>query len=89
VAGVNIMHTAFSAVLPMIRIVQEVWSGRIGCYPDLGVYKFPKYELMDIEHDEAVAYCRQWRNAGVSMIGGCCGIGPDIIQKINQAFSNK
>jgi len=86
-AGINIMHIPFHAVLAVVNVVKEVWDGRIGCYPDLGVYKFPHYELIDIDPDEAVEYCKKWRENGVTMVGGCCGIGPELISKMKESFN--
>ena len=32
--------------------------------------------------DEYVAYAREWVNAGVQIIGGCCGIDPEHIKAL-------
>lgn len=89
-AGINIMHTPFDAVLATINLVKKVWSGRIGCYPDCGVYSDDcVYESLDIAPESVRAYADEWRRAGVSMVGGCCGVGPELVTTISDNFNRK
>lgn len=36
--------------------------------------------------DDLVAYAKEWRAAGASLIGGCCRVGPDQISALAAAF---
>lgn len=40
----------------------------------------------DLDPDAYLTFAKQWQHAGASMIGGCCGIGPEHIQKLSQFF---
>lgn len=80
IAGINVMHTPFADVLETIQVIKQVWTGTIGCYPDSGVYRFPDYEIVRLEDDVIREYVRSWVSAGVTMVGGCCGVTPDVIE---------
>jgi S-methylmethionine-dependent homocysteine/selenocysteine methylase len=34
-----------------------------------------------------VAYARKWRAQGATILGGCCGIGPEHIRALKEAFA--
>jgi S-methylmethionine-dependent homocysteine/selenocysteine methylase len=40
----------------------------------------------DLEPADYVAFARRWREAGASIVGGCCGIGPGHIAALSRAF---
>ncbi|MBJ8454225.1 homocysteine S-methyltransferase family protein [Acinetobacter bereziniae] len=40
----------------------------------------------DLDPEAYLTFAKQWQHAGASMIGGCCGIGPEHIQKLSQFF---
>lgn len=40
-------------------------------------------EPRDMTKDEYVAFANNWRSLGASIIGGCCGIGPEFIQALS------
>lgn len=42
----------------------------------------------DLDPDAYLQFAKQWQEAGASMIGGCCGIGPEHIQKLSQFFQD-
>lgn len=68
----------------------------------LGVYAntFPPVKEESLANDEItplraeltperyVDFARQWQKLGASIIGGCCGIGPEHIQALHQAFKS-
>ena len=79
--GLNVMHTNFGAMLPTLRIVREVWSGPLGVYPDHGYFKMPAWEFQEVDLAEASALAQSWLDeCGISLLGGCCGTGPDLIE---------
>ncbi|MGR3807022.1 homocysteine S-methyltransferase family protein [Pasteurella testudinis] len=41
-------------------------------------------ELRDLSEDEYRTYAETWRQAGAEIIGGCCGITPQHIARLNQ-----
>lgn len=42
----------------------------------------------DITPEAYLEFAKSWVNAGASIIGGCCGIGPDHIHALNDYFKN-
>uniref|UniRef100_A0A0G4FM26 Hcy-binding domain-containing protein n=1 Tax=Chromera velia CCMP2878 TaxID=1169474 RepID=A0A0G4FM26_9ALVE len=79
--GVSIMHTNFSAMLPTLRVVRQVWDGPLGAYPDHGSFRMPNWEFGEVDLDEAARHAERWiEECGLRFLGGCCGTGPDLIQ---------
>ncbi|MEM7077033.1 MAG: homocysteine S-methyltransferase family protein [Pseudomonadota bacterium] len=44
-----------------------------------------KASMRDMTTEEFLGFCAQWRELGASMIGGCCGIGPQMIAALRDA----
>ncbi len=42
----------------------------------------------DLDIDTYVAFAREWQSLGATVIGGCCGIGPDFIRALAHALSS-
>ncbi len=42
----------------------------------------------DVTPEKYLAYAQTWVNAGASIVGGCCGIGPAHIKVLAQGFVN-
>lgn len=41
----------------------------------------------DLDPPDYLAFARQWQDAGASIIGGCCGIGPEHIAALTRALA--
>ena len=80
-AVMNIMHTSPNDTDEALEIVRKYWKGPMGAYPEMRLFQ-----------DAGLAVCGRdcaaaiWlrspmtgRHKGVSIFGGCCGIGPDHI----------
>lgn len=79
-AVMSVMHTSPNDTDEALGILRRHWSGPIGTYPESGYFKMPDWQFVDIiPPGELVAKSRQWKVAGVTLFGGCCGIGPDHI----------
>ena len=88
--SINLMHTNFSIIEHALKILKSSsWQGKIGCYPDHGHYKVPEWVFEELEMEEALKYARKWEEMGVSMIGGCCGVGPEFIEAVAREFGEK
>jgi homocysteine S-methyltransferase len=75
-----IMHTSPNDTGEAIRIVRKHWKGPLGTYPESGYFKMPNWQFVDIiAPEELVGKSKAWQRDGVSIFGGCCGIGPDHI----------
>jgi homocysteine S-methyltransferase len=82
--AVCVMHTDVGDVDAALGLVSESWDGPVGAYPHHGVWERPSWRFLDLPTDRLLELARGWRAAGVSMIGGCCGIGPRHIAALRQ-----
>jgi S-methylmethionine-dependent homocysteine/selenocysteine methylase len=86
----SIMHTSPNDTDEALPIARKHWPGPLGAYPESGYFKMPDWQFIDIiAPDDLVAKARDWRKQGATLIGGCCGIGPDHIRALAQAFGKE
>ena len=83
----GIMHSRPEVTLEALRMLEEHWSGPTMAYPDSLHDNAPESENLlqpDPAIDDAciVAHCREWLDAGVQILGGCCGLTVSHIQAI-------
>ena len=84
---VNIMHSENGAIPQAIELVRQRWSGPIGVYPESGYFTKPDWNFVDvILPADLVAQAVGWVAAGVRLLGGCCGTGPDHIEALQVAM---
>lgn len=84
-AGVfGIMHTNIRAIAPCLEIIRRHWDGPLMAYPDSGTFRMPEWVFEGIiSPAEFVDLCRDWRNSfGVTLLGGCCGLGLEHIRAL-------
>jgi S-methylmethionine-dependent homocysteine/selenocysteine methylase len=85
----NVMHTAVTDVSEAMRIVRKYWKGPIGIYPESGYFSMPNWNFVEIiDPVDLVFQAEEWVKDGVRLIGGCCGLGPEHIQQLNEKFSS-
>ncbi len=86
----NIMHTETKEVLPALAVLRERWSGPVGVYAHSGRFVMPHWQFNDvISPEEYLAHARRWVEAGVQLVGGCCGVGPDHIRLLKQELPGR
>ncbi len=83
-----VMHSDVDITGPALEIVQSVWAGPTGAYPESGYFEKPNWQFVDIIApgdfaDRAVG----WIEKGARMVGGCCGIGPRHIRTLADRLS--
>ena len=82
VAG--IMHSPSDVVGDALEIVRSVFVGPLMAYPDSGYFTMPQWNFIDIiAPSDFAVYAQAWKSAGVQIIGGCCGLGPEHISAIS------
>ena len=85
---ISIMHTSPNDTDEAIDILRKHWKGSIGAYPESGYFRMPEWTFVDIiPPEELVAKSRAWKKKGVNAFGGCCGLGPDHIKALAEAFA--
>ncbi|MEC9143097.1 MAG: homocysteine S-methyltransferase family protein, partial [Pseudomonadota bacterium] len=72
---VNIMHTEVEDISASVAAISELWQGPIGVYAHSSTEVDKQWVFDDVI--SPAAYCdlaARWKDQGVSLIGGCCGI---------------
>lgn len=81
VGALSLMHTDVSLIDECLEVAREQWPGVLGVYAHSGAYVEGEWVFDDvISPEEYAAHAQRWRAAGASMLGGCCGIGPDHVR---------
>lgn len=83
-----VMHSSLNDTDRALPILKERWPGPFGVYPESGYFKMPDWQFGDLDPEGFVSACRSWRQAGASVLGGCCGVGPEHIRALGEALSS-
>ena len=89
---IGIMHTHVALVAPALEMLRRQWSGRLMVYPDAGG---GTGRGSGWTFDESVSpavfaeACREWADAGVRILGGCCGLWVDHIEAMVAALGDR
>jgi homocysteine S-methyltransferase len=82
-----IMHSSPNDTTAAIPVAQAKWKGPLGAYPESGYFTMPNWQFVDIIPVPAfVELAKAWAERGVTILGGCCGIGPDHIKALADVF---
>ncbi len=84
---ISIMHSSPEDTGLAIEILKKSWSGPIGTYPESGYFKSPDWVFTDLTPDDLVTAAKGWQQQGVTIFGGCCGIGPSHIAALRTEFA--
>lgn len=88
IVGVNIMHTKGHLITPCLKAVRSAgWTGVLGVYPDCGEWLYDSW-VSDVPATHLANHAEEWHAAGASLLGGCCGYGPEHISALS-AFVGK
>ncbi len=80
---VHVMHSEIAAVPEAVAMVQDRWDGPVGVYPESGYFTMPNWNFVDvIDPADLLEEARGWVAAGVQIVGGCCGLGPEHIRAL-------
>ena len=86
VDAVLVMHSLIPNVGPALEVVRRHWDGPLGVYPHYGEWHSPHWEFRDLDAGDFARLAAEWRDAGVRIIGGCCGTRPEHIAAIRAAL---
>ena len=75
-----VMHSAIADIEDALTVMGSIWAGPLGAYPESGEFAMPHWQFHDISPADFAAAAKRWRSLGASIVGGCCGIGPDHIR---------
>ena len=80
---INIMHTEVEFVTDSIGAVRRGWDGPIGVYAHSSTEIDKRWVFENvISPADYSALAAGWKSQGISLIGGCCGIGVAHIHKL-------
>jgi len=84
-----VMHNAIELTEDALLTMKANWAGPIGAYPESGHFEMPHWVFGDISPEDYVEQARRWRRIGATILGGCCGIGPEHIAALAKAFKSE
>ncbi len=84
-----VMHSDIDVTEDALHIIKASWAGPIGAYPECGHFEMPEWKFGNISPADFVELARRWRRSGATILGGCCGIGPDHIRALAKAFGTR
>jgi S-methylmethionine-dependent homocysteine/selenocysteine methylase len=84
-----IMHCELDVTGPALDIARRHWSGLLAAYPNSGEIIPPNWQFDTVctpaEYADAAM---DWIDRGATIVGGCCGIGPDHIAELRRRLSD-
>jgi S-methylmethionine-dependent homocysteine/selenocysteine methylase len=83
---VSIMHTSPEDTGAALAAIRKHWTGPLGAYPESGYFKAPDWVFTDIAPQDLVDFAQAWQRLGVTIFGGCCGIGPQHIAALEKGL---
>jgi homocysteine S-methyltransferase len=85
-AIVSIMHSDIEVTDAALDILRRHWDGPVAIYPNSGYFVDLRMQFDSVcGVDEFARAARRWIDAGVDIVGGCCGIGPAHIEAMASA----
>ena len=80
---INVMHTDVEFVSDSIDAIREGWNRPIGVYAHSSAEVEKRWVFEDvISPEDYCDFASDWKSKGISILGGCCGIGLTHIQKM-------
>ena len=74
----GIMHSSIDIISECLDELKGLLDYPLMAYPDSGYFKPPNWQFEEvISPKEFLDYAEGWVELGVSVIGGCCGLGPE------------
>ncbi len=77
----GVMHSEIADTYPGLDALRRVSSLPLGAWPNSGHFEPPNWQFDEVIAPDAFAeVCADWVGAGIKVVGGCCGLGPDHIR---------
>ena len=93
-AAINVMHIPVDEVTFALGAVRQVWQGPLGAYPNNTTSK-ARFAASNangsskaVSVHEFLLAAEEWREAGATLVGGCCGIGPAYIAALHKHLAS-
>ena len=80
---VLVMHSEVADIDPALDVLARCWDGPTGVYAHSGRFENPNWIFNDvISADDYAVAAKGWLDRGIQVLGGCCGIGPGHIERL-------
>lgn len=81
----SIMHSEADTTDAALAVLKRYWDGPVAIYPNSGQFIDLRMQFDSVcSVDEFQQAATRWIDAGVQIVGGCCGIGPSHIEALNR-----
>lgn len=81
----SIMHSEADTTDAALEILKSYWDGPIAIYPNSGQFVDLHMQFDSVcSTDQFQQAATRWLEAGVQIVGGCCGIGPAHIEALSR-----
>jgi S-methylmethionine-dependent homocysteine/selenocysteine methylase len=82
-AAVTLMHVSLDVVADALEVVRRCFPETpLGVYAEVGSWQAPVWVFDDLSPEDYLAEAKAWADAGVQLIGSCCGSGPEFVRAL-------
>lgn len=75
-------------VTGMVSWLRDFTDLPLGAYPNLGYYTSAGWRFdRQVTGSEFASMALEWRDEGAQIVGGCCGVGPELIESARDALA--
>jgi S-methylmethionine-dependent homocysteine/selenocysteine methylase len=86
-AAVFLMHVELGVISEGLQIVRAHFPDTtLGVYAEVGHWQPPNWEFADLTPAQYLTHATGWADAGVQIIGSCCGTGPDFTRALTDGL---
>jgi S-methylmethionine-dependent homocysteine/selenocysteine methylase len=79
IGALGVMHTSLPDTEEALPLLLGRSTLPVMAYPEAGHFRAPDWQFVQVEPAAFAATARTWAAAGVRVVGGCCGLGPEHI----------
>jgi len=86
-AAVFLMHVELGVISEGLEILRAHFPGTtLGVYAEVGHWQPPNWEFADLSPAQYLTHAQGWADAGIQIIGSCCGTGPDFSRALSEGL---
>jgi S-methylmethionine-dependent homocysteine/selenocysteine methylase len=85
--AVFVMHSDIGLVTDSLHVLRATWEGTVGAYPHVGDWTPPNWVFEEIAPARFADHAGEWVSNGATIVGGCCGIGPEHIRELTKVLT--
>ena len=80
-----VMHSDLKVTNEAVKKVKKNHGGIVGAYPNAGFWEKPAWRFEDkVTPELYLQEAKYWVSNGAQIVGGCCGVGPELIESLRQ-----